>query len=297
MNLHHLELFYYVARHGGISRAVRHMPYGIQQPAVSGQILVLERDLGVRLFERTPFRLTPAGEEVYGFIRPFYEGLDDLAARLSPKPLLQLRIGAAELILREHLPAIMRRIKRTHPGLRLILRSGMQAELESSLQNREIDLALIPLEGRASARLSCRRLVRIPLVLLVAKDSSIRSARGLLARNPVEEPLISLPASEGVTSLFRRELHKRRIEWLTAIEASSLDVIREYVVAGYGVGLGVDASPRKPHPGIRILPLEDFAPLEVAALWHGEADPRVAMMLEEVERWIAELWPTETGRG
>ncbi|HEY2952632.1 MAG TPA: hypothetical protein VGK40_08620 [Verrucomicrobiae bacterium] len=27
MNIHHLELFYYVARHGGISEAVRTMPY------------------------------------------------------------------------------------------------------------------------------------------------------------------------------------------------------------------------------------------------------------------------------
>ena len=31
MNIHHLELFYYVARHGGISEAVRNMPYGIQR--------------------------------------------------------------------------------------------------------------------------------------------------------------------------------------------------------------------------------------------------------------------------
>ena len=38
MNVHHLELFYYVARHGGISAAVRYIPYGIQQPAVSGQM-------------------------------------------------------------------------------------------------------------------------------------------------------------------------------------------------------------------------------------------------------------------
>jgi len=52
MNIHHLELFYYVARHGGISRAVRNMPYGIQQPAVSSQILLLEEDLGTRLFAR-----------------------------------------------------------------------------------------------------------------------------------------------------------------------------------------------------------------------------------------------------
>ena len=46
-NLHHLELFYYVAKYGGITPAVRKMPYGIQQPAVSGQMLQLERELGV----------------------------------------------------------------------------------------------------------------------------------------------------------------------------------------------------------------------------------------------------------
>jgi len=50
VNIHHLELFYYVAGHGGISEAVRHMPYGIQQPAVSDQVIQLEESLGVTLF-------------------------------------------------------------------------------------------------------------------------------------------------------------------------------------------------------------------------------------------------------
>ena len=63
MNIHHLELFYYVARHGGIAEAVRNMPYGIQQPAVSAQILQLEDYLGVSLFQRRPFCLTPAGDK------------------------------------------------------------------------------------------------------------------------------------------------------------------------------------------------------------------------------------------
>ena len=47
MNVHYLELFYYVAKHGGISAAVRKIPYGIQQPAVSGQMTKLEQELGV----------------------------------------------------------------------------------------------------------------------------------------------------------------------------------------------------------------------------------------------------------
>ena len=52
MNIHYLELFYYVARHGGISEAVRNMPYGIQQPAMSSQVIQLEESLGLTLFQR-----------------------------------------------------------------------------------------------------------------------------------------------------------------------------------------------------------------------------------------------------
>ena len=54
MNIHHLELFYYVARHGGISEAVRNIPYGIQQPAVSGQVAQLEEYLGSPCFKGGP---------------------------------------------------------------------------------------------------------------------------------------------------------------------------------------------------------------------------------------------------
>src|ERR1044071_7963576 len=94
MNVHHLELFYYVAKHGGISAAVRHIPYGIQQPAVSGQMRALEENTGAKLFERTPFRLTPAGEKLFAHVQPFFEQLDALAADLRGGVQAELRIGA-----------------------------------------------------------------------------------------------------------------------------------------------------------------------------------------------------------
>jgi DNA-binding transcriptional LysR family regulator len=100
VNIHYLELFYYVARSGGISRAVQRMPYGIQQPALSSQILLLEEDLGTKLFERSPFRLTPAGEELYAFVRPFFENLATVGARLrkqSKQSVPSIRIGPRSL--------------------------------------------------------------------------------------------------------------------------------------------------------------------------------------------------------
>ena len=94
MNIHHLELFYYVARHGGITEAVRNIPYGIQQPAVSGQVAQLEEDLGVTLFQRRPFALTAPGRKLFGFIEPFFSNLDATAAELQQGRASRIRIGA-----------------------------------------------------------------------------------------------------------------------------------------------------------------------------------------------------------
>jgi hypothetical protein len=82
MNVHHLELFYYVARHGGIMPAVRNIPYGIQQPAISSQMAQLEEYLGATLFQRRPFALTAEGEKLFQFIQPFFSRIDKIAVEL-----------------------------------------------------------------------------------------------------------------------------------------------------------------------------------------------------------------------
>ena len=121
LNVRQVELFYHVATHGGISAAVRRIPHGIGQPALSGQMGRLEADAGVRLFERSPFRLTPEGEKLFARVRPFFEGLPDVMARLRAPAEPELRIGGAEIVLRDHVPAVMRIIRARHPAVRLRL--------------------------------------------------------------------------------------------------------------------------------------------------------------------------------
>ena len=139
MNIHHLELFYYVARFGGISQAVKNIPYGIQQPAVSSQIIQLEEFLGVTLFQRRPFLLTAQGNELYAFIKPFFSNLPALTEKLCGGASQQLRVGASETVLRDHLPAILQPLRKKFPQLKLTLREGYQPQLESWLQEQELE--------------------------------------------------------------------------------------------------------------------------------------------------------------
>src|SRR5215470_1545307 len=103
MNIHHLELFYYVARFGGITEAVRNIPYGIQQPAVSGQVAQLEEYLGVVLFQRRPFALTPAGQKLYRFVHPFFSSVEGVPSELQGGKPKNNRFGASTMVLRDHL--------------------------------------------------------------------------------------------------------------------------------------------------------------------------------------------------
>src|SRR5512140_3794882 len=148
MNIHHLELFYFVARHGGITEAVRNIPYGIQQPAVSGQVAQLEEFLGVTLFQRRPFALTPAGDKLYQFIQPFFANLDVIASELQGGKARQIRIGATTIVLREHLPELCQNVRKRFPNLKIALREGYPAQFEALLLKDELDLVVTAIEKK-----------------------------------------------------------------------------------------------------------------------------------------------------
>jgi DNA-binding transcriptional LysR family regulator len=292
MNIHHLELFYYVSRYGGISAAVRHMPYGIQQPALSSQIRLLEVDLGVTLFERKPFRLTPEGEELLEFVRRFFDNLASVRVSLSKRATPQLRIAASDLVLRDYLPAVTQRVKLLHPDIRLGLRSGFQTELESWLHSRQVDLAILPLRGRRPASIRMLRLVRIPLVLLVHKRSKIKTPDELWRRGQ-REPLISLPPTETISAHFQKGLKQRGVTWQPSTEASSIELITQYVANGHGMGASIAVRDVVRHPLVRAIPLDDFDAVEVVAMWHGKPTPVLRSILEEIQSFIAITWPRE----
>src|SRR5438105_1210439 len=273
MNIHHLELFYYVARHGGISEAVRNIPYGIQQPAVSGQVAQLEEHLGVTLFQRRPFSLTSAGEKLYRFIQPFFCNLETLETELQGGKARQIRIGASTIVLRDHLPELFQSVRKKFPNLKIGLREGYQVELENLLQREELDLAVTLIEKKSAPGIHSMALLELPLVLLVEKNSKVTAAEQLWARDKIEEPLICLPSAEAISRNFQQALARLKVDWFPSMEVSSVDLIETYVASGFGIGLSVLVPKAKVPTNLRVVPLPDFPPVIMGALWRGKCSP------------------------
>jgi DNA-binding transcriptional LysR family regulator len=289
MNVHHLELFYYVARHGGIMPAVRNIPYGIQQPAVSAQVAQLEEFLGVKLFHRRPFSLTPEGGKLYEFIQPFFSNLDKIAGEFQGGQARHIRIGASTIILRDHVPRLLQGVRKKFPGLKVSLREGFPAHLFALLEKDEIDLAITLMETKNPPGFQSLTLLELPLVLLVEKTSRIKSAEELWQRDRIDESLICLPPAETLSRNFLSQLNRLGVDWFPSIEASSTDLIETYVSKGLGIGLSV-AIPKKTFPaGVRALPLPGFAPIKIGVLWQGRVTPLLQAFIEESKSRAKEL--------
>lgn len=284
MNIHHLELFYYVARYGGITEAVRNIPYGIQQPAVSGQVAQLEEYLGVNLFQRRPFELTDPGEKLYKFIYPFFSNLDVVAGELQGGEPRQIRIGASTIVLRDHLPEFFRNVRRKYPHLKIALREGYQAELEGLLQREELDLAVTLIEKKSAPGIRSAALLELPLTLLVETGSDVKSAEELWRRDKIEQPLICLPQAETLCKHFQQGLRRLGVDWFTGIEVSSIDLIETYVASGFGIGLSVAVPKAELPSNIRAVPLPrtDFEPVVVGALWRVKTSALLQAFLDEL---------------
>ncbi|HUF60952.1 MAG TPA: LysR family transcriptional regulator [Verrucomicrobiales bacterium] len=290
MNLHHLELFYYVARHRGISRAVARMPYGIQQPAISAQLLRLEEQLGTQLFRRRPFALTAAGEELYCFVRPFFEGLPEVARRLQGGDEPELRIAASTTVLAHFFPLVVEDLRLRHPGLRLTLQQMGAIEAEQGLLAGDIDVAISAELARAPAGLHGETLLDVPLALVVRDDDPLRGFDDLPKEGSViTAPLVSLVESEPLVALFRRELERRGLEWKPRIVVSQLELVQAYVRAGFGVGLTADVPMLRPGKGLRRIGLPGFPGIRIEFFHRGVLSPAARQLLELARKLAGEI--------
>ena len=286
MNIHHLELFYFVAKYEGITAAVRKMPYGIQQPAVSGQILQLERELGVKLFNRRPFALTPAGDELYDFLYPFFSRLGDVEARLKGEESYHLRIAASSSAMRNHLPDLLVEMRTEEPKVRFTLREVEPADIHGLLLNQQIDLAISIIYGRLMEGLQAVELLKVPLVLLVPEEWKVRRLSDMLEKDPYSKgklskyPLVGLPPHEILSRIFLEAFDDRDIHLAPSMEVDSLDLVGNYVVRGFGVGMGVDIPGKEPPEGLRAIRLTGFPPVVVGAIYQGALKPIARDFLE-----------------
>jgi DNA-binding transcriptional LysR family regulator len=147
MELRRLRYFVAVAEEGNVTRAAERL--GIGQPPLSQQILTLERELDVQLFNRTGHgvSLTEAGKALMADARRLLHDAQQAvsnAQRAGRGESGQLHLGlTASAAFHPIVRALIRVYRGTYPGVALTLTEGTTTQLLGLLEEGRLDLALL----------------------------------------------------------------------------------------------------------------------------------------------------------
>jgi len=172
------------ARGGTLAAAGRAL--GVDQTTVGRRLAALERDLGARLFDRTPdgFVPTATGEQMVELARAIEQGAIDLERTATARDARlegTVRLATTETLALTFVTQNLIRLHRAHPGIEVEVVIGLPSV---SLLRREADLALRVGPRPTQRSLIVRRvgLVRIGLFAspgyLAARPGAERSLAG-----------------------------------------------------------------------------------------------------------------------
>jgi len=269
-----------VARLGSFTRAAQELE--LSQPALSRQVMGLERTLGVRLFERVgrAVRLTSSGEELVNRAGPLLEELSRVSSNLSAAngtTAGRVRLGASESVAVNSLPAILRPYLQANRRVNLRLVCRTSERLPEMIASGELDLAVCAVEFDPPG-LQCTKLWDEELVLVLPINHPSRSRS---IGSYVHEDFILLPSSTITRRILDHHLSEQGIELKVVLEHDSPEVIKAMVMAGLGLAMLPEPTVRKEtrRGELAAWPLTD---LKVIRTIVAIADPR------------RQPWPAET---
>lgn len=238
-----LNTFLMVHRRGGISNAAKALHR--TQPAISRRIALLERELGVPLFDRVAGRtlLSDAGRVMVPYAERAVAAAQDAEnavralARPNSGPVALAVVGT---LAGGRLSAVMKRFATEHPDVNLTLRTATSAEISDLIRRGEATIGLRYDHDR-SRDLDCELLFTEPLQVVCALDHARAGRRVARLADLRDERWIAFPEVPGrremtashVFALFQT-LGLGEVDW-TPVD--SLTAQKRLVEAGFGIAL------------------------------------------------------------
>ncbi|WP_286238803.1 LysR substrate-binding domain-containing protein [Neptuniibacter halophilus] len=230
-----LRAFHRVAVEGSFTRAAERL--SLTQPALTVQVRNLEKEYGVRLFDRQGHQvvLTDQGRELFDLTQQLFaleDRIRDSLSSNSSELTGKLLIGVDNPFVA--LPLIAE-YQHRFPSVEIELSSGSSQQIWQDLLQERIDMALIT-EPRDDPRL--QRIVLNETHLLVAAPATPEwCAQERISLHDLKAlPLISREAGSNTQRLVDRVAAQLKIRLNYKFTLGSRELVKEAVAAGLGIG-------------------------------------------------------------
>lgn len=240
VELRQLEHFVAVAGELSFTRAAHRIH--VVQSALSTSVAKLERELGVRLFDRSrqQITLTPAGERfrghAQGVLRSARSAADSVAefrGSLSGT----VEFGSLISFGPMDVARVLGDFHRAHPFVALRLRldqSGASAYLGALLEGA-LDLALVSVPDRRPAQLDLRLMFEEPMTFVCRTDHPAAPRADVGVGELADEDLVGFPPQFGLRRLMDGAFHAAGVQPRTRYEVpAGFAALADLVAHGLG---------------------------------------------------------------
>jgi len=241
MDIKQLEVFVAVADRASFTAAAKALH--LTQPTVSAHIAALERELDLKLFDRTTKSviLSAAGSILYPYAQKFLSLRQETEDALRSYAALgqgTVRIAASSVPANYHLPDLLQRFRTARPQINFQVETGDSADVLSTLQTGRAEL------GFTGMTVENDRFIFRPFttdVLAVIAPNTPHFQAIARMENPMEalksEPLITREEGSGTRSTAEAMLLKEGFDprqFANALVAPSTESVRQMVSRGLG---------------------------------------------------------------
>lgn len=230
-----LDLYASVVELGSLGRAAR--VHGIAQPSASSRIRNLERQLGVKLLDRSPTGSVPTSEGIVvsGWTDAILRAAHDLEAgleALKAEQVGRLRVAASYTIAEYLLPGWLGRFMREHPRDTVALDVENSTLVLEQLGRGEADIGFIetPLEAPSMQEVVVDH---DQLVAVVPPEHDWAARETVTMAELAETPLVMREQGSGTREALEQALleagHGRPV---SVLELGSTSAVRSAVLTG-----------------------------------------------------------------
>ncbi|NUS70204.1 MAG: LysR family transcriptional regulator [Ensifer adhaerens] len=239
ITLRQLRAFIAVAELGQFNIAARNLH--LTQSAVSILIRDLEREIGVRLFDRHTrmVSLTLVGQEFLPQARKILKDLELAVGDVRDNATLkrgQVTIAAAIVLAATVVPPIIARFLSKYPEISVNIRDMPEEQITPALKRHEVDIAIGTL-SEEDPEIAATRLLSDKLMLVCREDHRFAKRKSVRWAELKDETLITLAASNPLRNIVEHNLMRVVPNYRPTYEVRFSTTAISMIAAGMGVSI------------------------------------------------------------
>ncbi|MBI4483821.1 MAG: LysR family transcriptional regulator [Acidobacteria bacterium] len=237
MELRQLEILRAIVEAGSFTAAGQKLH--VSQSAVSRQILLLEEELGDRVFQRVGKRvwLTPAGEMLLTAANRIFRDLQDTLTQIGgtrQEVRGTLRIAGGMTVCLYTFPRLLKRFRALHPRVELKITSGPTVDILAKIRSNQVDLGLLTMPI-VEPDLVTVPVLKEEMVVVTSRRHPLSRKGRIQPPDVAQYPLILFERGSNTRRALDEFFLQEKIPIRVAMDTENVEIIKAMVETGIGI--------------------------------------------------------------